>query len=142
MLQVTQRPVDTRLHWSDNALAARLELRLLNLSPTPAVRYSRRFTSAGAELMLSVQGRARRLCDGVLRRAVLQAAGARIRGGITYGNSDKDAAYPADHPVSPEILAATVFHALGIAPEDRIHDAFGRPVPVMGGGQPVTELFG
>lgn len=69
-------------------------------------------------------------------------AGAGIRGGITYGNSDKDAAYPADHPVSPEILAATVFHALGIAPEDRIHDAFGRPVPVMDGGQPLTELFG
>ena len=37
-------------------------------------------------------------------------AGAGIRGGITYGRSDKDAAYPVDHPVSPENLAATVFH--------------------------------
>ena len=69
-------------------------------------------------------------------------AGAGIRGGITYGNSDKDAAWPADHPVIPETLSATVFHALGIAPEDRIHDAFGRPVSIMDGGQPLVELFG
>lgn len=61
---------------------------------------------------------------------------------MTYGTSDKDAGYPADHPVSPEMLSATVFHALGIPPETRIHDAFGRPVPVMDGGEPVLELFG
>ncbi len=69
-------------------------------------------------------------------------AGAGIRGGITYGVSDKDAAYPADQPVSPEALSATIFHALGIAPESRIHDAFGRPAPVMAGGRPLLELFG
>ena len=69
-------------------------------------------------------------------------AGAGIRGGITWGASDKDAAYPAENPVSPETLSATIFHALGIAPESRIHDAFGRPVPVVGGGQPLVELFG
>jgi hypothetical protein len=69
-------------------------------------------------------------------------AGAGIRGGAVYGRSDKDAAYPADHPVSPEDLAATVFHALGIAPETRIHDALGRPVPVSENGQPLVELFG
>jgi len=68
-------------------------------------------------------------------------AGAGIRGGTTYGRSDKDAAYPADKPVSPENLSATVFHALGITPETRIHDAFGRPVSVMEGGQPLTELL-
>ncbi len=69
-------------------------------------------------------------------------AGGGIRGGITYGRSDKDAAYPADHPVTPENLAATVFHALGISPDTRIHDSLGRPVPVMDGGQPLVELFG
>jgi hypothetical protein len=50
--------------------------------------------------------------------------------------------YPADHPVSPEMLSATIFHTLGISPETRIHDAFGRPVPVMGGGEPILDLFG
>lgn len=69
-------------------------------------------------------------------------AGAGIRGGAVYGKSDKDAAYPVDHPVGPEDLAATVFHALGIAPETRVYDALGRPVPVMDGGRPLEELFG
>ncbi len=69
-------------------------------------------------------------------------AGAGIRGGLTYGRSDKDAAYPADDPVSPEDLAATVFHALGISPETRILDGQGRPVTVAGDGQPLVELFG
>lgn len=69
-------------------------------------------------------------------------AGGGIRGGAVYGKSDKDAAYPVDHPVGPEDLAATVFHALGIAPETRIYDQLGRPVPVMDGGRPLEELFG
>ena len=69
-------------------------------------------------------------------------AGAGIRGGLMYGRSDADAAYPKDQPVSPEKLAATIFHALGIPPETRIYDAQRRPVPVVGGGEPLTELFG
>ena len=68
-------------------------------------------------------------------------AGAGIRGGITFGVSDKDAAYPADHPVSPETLAATVFQALGISPDTRLRDSLGRPVAVMEGGHPLMELF-
>lgn len=69
-------------------------------------------------------------------------AGAGIRGGVLYGRSDKDAAYPADHPVSPEDLAATMFEALGIPPETMIHDRQGRPVPIVNGGAPLTRLFG
>jgi hypothetical protein len=69
-------------------------------------------------------------------------AGAGIRGAAVYGRSDKHAAYPAAHPVSPEDLAATIFHALGISPEARIHDAQGRPVPIIESGQPLHELFG
>jgi hypothetical protein len=69
-------------------------------------------------------------------------AGAGIRGGTVFGRSDKDAAYPLDWPVSPQNLGATIFQALGISPETRIHDALGRPVPVMEGGTPLVELFG
>ena len=68
-------------------------------------------------------------------------AGAGIRGGIVYGRSDKDAAYPADHPVSPEDLAATIFHALGIDVELRLPDRQGRPVQILEGGRPLVELF-
>jgi hypothetical protein len=69
-------------------------------------------------------------------------AGAGIRGGALYGRSDKDAAYPAEKPVSPENLSATIFHALGISPDDRLHDALSRPVPVVENGRPLLELFG
>lgn len=69
-------------------------------------------------------------------------AGGGIRGGALYGRSDKDAAYPADQPVSPESLAATVFHALGISPDTRVHDSQGRPVSILDGGRPLVELFG
>lgn len=69
-------------------------------------------------------------------------AGAGIRGGVAHGRSDKDAAYPVDLPVTPEILAATIFHALGIAPDTRILDPLDRPVPVMEGAEPLLDLFG
>ena len=82
-------------------------------------------------------GRARSLVSQV--EAVL--AGAGVRGGIVYGRSDKDAAYPAEHPVSPEDLAATLFHALGIDPGLRIQDPQGRPVPLVDGGTPLLGLF-
>ena len=69
-------------------------------------------------------------------------AGGGIRGGALYGESDKDAAYPVTLPVSPADLGATIYHALGFSPETRIPDAQGRPVPIIDGGQPLTELFG
>ncbi len=69
-------------------------------------------------------------------------AGAGIRGGAIYGKSDKHAAYPAEHPVSPENLAATVFHALGIHSKTRVLDAQNRPVTIMENGEPLTSLFG
>jgi uncharacterized protein (DUF1501 family) len=68
-------------------------------------------------------------------------AGGGIRGGTTYGSSDKDAAYPIDQPTSPEDLAATIYHALGIDHDLQLPDPQGRPVPIVSGGQPVTELF-
>lgn len=69
-------------------------------------------------------------------------AGGGVQGGIVYGQSDKDAAWPIDHPVSPEMLSATIFSSLGIAPHTRIHDAQGRPVGIADEGQPLVELFG
>lgn len=69
-------------------------------------------------------------------------AGAGIRGGIAHGLSDKDAAYPAENPVSPEDLAATIFHALGIDPEIRLPDQQSRPVQMLDSGKPLLQLFG
>lgn len=69
-------------------------------------------------------------------------AGAGIRGGTTFGASDRDAAHPVDHPVSPESLAATIYQALGIDPELRVRDPEGREVAIVDGGTPVAALFG
>jgi hypothetical protein len=68
-------------------------------------------------------------------------AGAGVRGGTVYGRSDRDAAWPLDRPVSPEDLAATVYHALGIDPHQPITDPQGRPVALLDGGTPLTSLF-
>ena len=68
-------------------------------------------------------------------------AGAGINGGITYGRSDQNAAYPIEHPTRPEDLAATIFHALGIDPQTRVPDRQGRPVPLVENGNPLTQLF-
>eukprot|EP00913_Durusdinium_trenchii_P035306 g33036.t1 len=68
-------------------------------------------------------------------------AGAGIRGGVVYGRSDKDAAYPAERPVSPEDLAATIYQSLGIDPEIRLPDSQNRPVQILEGGRPLEGLF-
>jgi hypothetical protein len=69
-------------------------------------------------------------------------AGAGIRGGTTFGSSDKDAAHVVDHPVSPESLAATIYQSLGIPPDLRLPDQQGRPVPIVEGGQSILEHLG
>jgi hypothetical protein len=69
-------------------------------------------------------------------------AGAGIRGGTLFGDTDKDAAYAVTQPTSPEDLAATIYHALGIDPELRLPDSQGRPTPVVDGGRPITAIFG
>jgi hypothetical protein len=70
-------------------------------------------------------------------------AGAGIRRGGLYGESDGDAGYAVTKPVSPEDLAATIYHALGVDHEIRIPDAQGRPTHIVANdGEPVLELFG
>ena len=67
-------------------------------------------------------------------------AGAGVRGGQVYGSSDASGAYAAEAPVSPDDLAATVFHTLGIPAEQEMRDPQGRPLPLCA-GKPVLRLF-
>ena len=69
-------------------------------------------------------------------------AGAGVRGGIVYGETDKHAEYPIDNPVSPEDLAATIYQSLGVDPEIRLPDQQGRPVHIVQGGSPIDAIFG
>ncbi|MBS0265258.1 MAG: DUF1501 domain-containing protein [Planctomycetes bacterium] len=86
-------------------------------------------------LLNSTQGRDH---WGLVQSAVL--AGGGIRGGQVYGSSDKDAAYPASNPVSPEDMLATIYYSLGIDPDALLHDPLGRPHRVVE-GTPLTALF-
>lgn len=60
-------------------------------------------------------------------------AGGGIKPGIVYGASDRDGAYPADKPVSPSDVAATIYAALGIDPATRIYDTLNRPHTLVEG---------
>lgn len=67
-------------------------------------------------------------------------AGGGIQGGQVFGASDKRAEYPLVHPLAPEHIARTVFHAMGI---DDLHavDREGRPFHLLEDGRPLVELF-
>jgi hypothetical protein len=72
-------------------------------------------------------------------QTVLMAGGG-VRGGQVYGASDPTGARPADRPVLPDDITATVFHALGLDPETTITDQLNRPMPISA-GQPLYSLF-
>jgi len=67
-------------------------------------------------------------------------AGGGIRGGQVYGASDRVGESPADKPVTPADLAATIFTLLGISPSKELHTSDGRPVAVNQGGKVIKEL--
>jgi hypothetical protein len=67
-------------------------------------------------------------------------AGGGIRGGQTYGASDKVAAYPADRPVAPEDIAKTVYYAMGIDNLEAV-DREGKPFNLLPEGTPIKDLF-
>ncbi|MCY2966012.1 MAG: DUF1501 domain-containing protein, partial [Planctomycetota bacterium] len=68
-------------------------------------------------------------------------AGAGIAGGAVYGSSDRLAAYPASNAVTPDDLAATVYHLLGIDREQTLYDPLRRPWPLCQ-GEPVWDIIG
>jgi uncharacterized protein (DUF1501 family) len=68
-------------------------------------------------------------------------AGAGVRGGQVVGASDAIGAEPADRPVTPADVAATVYHALGLDPRTTLPAPEGRRLP-LSDGQPIRELFG
>lgn len=71
----------------------------------------------------------------------LVIAGGRMPGGRIIGRSDRFAAYPADDPITPEDVTASLLRELGIDPHMQIRDAFTRQVP-LSTGQVKPALFG
>jgi len=67
-------------------------------------------------------------------------AGGGIRGGQTYGSSDRFAEYPANKPVTPADITKTVYHAMGIHNLEAI-DHQNRPYNLLEEGTAIGELF-
>ena len=68
-------------------------------------------------------------------------AGAGIKGGMAYGESDSQAAYVKDKPVSTSDLCSTIYHSLGIDPAYRVPDFAGRPLEISHGGRVISEIL-
>jgi hypothetical protein len=72
----------------------------------------------------------------------LLMAGGGMKEGFVYGASDKIGAYPSLNPTKPADIIATVYEALGIAPDMELKDRTDRPYVLVPWGKPVPELIG
>ena len=69
-------------------------------------------------------------------------AGGGVKGGRVVGKSDEIGAYPAERPVQPKEIVATMYHALGLDLDTHLPGPAGRPFPLVDfGTQPIRELF-
>lgn len=67
-------------------------------------------------------------------------AGGGVNGGTVIGSSDAIGAYPASNPQTPESMAATIYHALGIPQTAVWHDDTSRPHSIYY-GDPIPGLL-
>lgn len=68
-------------------------------------------------------------------------AGGGIRPGLVHGSSDRTASYPAQNPVAPAEIAATIFHCLGIDPHGHVYDQQSRPLTISS-AEPIAAMLG
>ncbi|MBO51312.1 MAG: hypothetical protein CMJ69_11075, partial [Planctomycetaceae bacterium] len=73
--------------------------------------------------------------------STLALAGGGLNMGQVIGKSSRKAEVPAGGKVGPQELMATVFHVLGIERETSFDDPAGRPIPMLGTGQPIRGLI-
>jgi hypothetical protein len=67
-------------------------------------------------------------------------AGGGLRTGQVVGSTNSRGEYPKDRPLTPQDLLATVYHHLGIDRRQEFKDLSGRPIPILGDGEPIREL--
>lgn len=69
-------------------------------------------------------------------------AGGGVKGGQTVGASDPIGGVPADRPVDPGHIVATIYHSLGLNIEEMLPGPAGRPFPLVDvGKREIHELF-
>ncbi|HSH17160.1 MAG TPA: DUF1501 domain-containing protein, partial [Verrucomicrobiae bacterium] len=68
-------------------------------------------------------------------------AGAGVPRGHVVGATDVKGYYASDNVYRPEDFAASLYTKLGIDPDQILHTATGRPVPLVNEGRLIKELF-
>ena len=67
-------------------------------------------------------------------------AGGGLKQGMVHGSSTRDGGYPQSDAVTPDDLAATVYHCLGIDHQQVMHDPQGRPIH-LSYGKPISAVL-
>jgi uncharacterized protein (DUF1501 family) len=67
-------------------------------------------------------------------------SGGGLRMGQVIGATNRRGEYPADRPLTPQDLLATIYRHLGIDPRAEFRDFSGRPIPILPEGEPIREL--
>ncbi len=68
-------------------------------------------------------------------------AGGGMRGGQVVGESDALGEGPASKGITPDDVAASFYHSLGIDVTKEYHTPSGRPVMIVRNGRPIRQLF-
>jgi hypothetical protein len=68
-------------------------------------------------------------------------AGGDVRGGQVIGESDEKATLPAAEGYSPDDVAASFYHNLGIDHKKEYHTSTGRPIMIVRDGSVIQPLF-
>ena len=71
----------------------------------------------------------------------LMLVGGGFKQGLVYGASDKIGAFPAQSPLTPGDIVATIYRALGIDPTREIYDPLRRPHRLVPVGDVVPDLL-
>jgi hypothetical protein len=69
-------------------------------------------------------------------------AGGGLKMGQVVGATDRKGERPADRMLSPGDVWATVYRQLGIDPSQSFVNGSGRPIAILGHGEPIRELVG
>lgn len=72
----------------------------------------------------------------------LIVSGGGMRTGQVIGSTTSKGEHPKDRPLTPNDLWATMYHHLGIDPEQSFPDHSGRPMPILPYGNVIREVWG
>ena len=67
-------------------------------------------------------------------------AGAGVPGGTVVGATEADGSVPSERALTPQDLACTLFHKMGVDYRKEFHNELGRPIQMVSGGEPIKEL--